>query len=238
MAAAVMVVTGLWIHGPITQDPAYHRLADTRTVLGVPNGFDVLSNAAFAVAGALGLGAVLGRRRVREPSARRAYVVFFAGAALTAAGSAYYHLAPDDGRLVWDRIPMTIAFAGLVAAVVAERVSPRVAARALPPLVALGVGSVAYWALAGDLRPYAVAQFGSLVAVIAVLLPRSGPTPDARFLGAGLGAYALAKAFEYFDGEILALSGFVSGHTLKHLAAAAAVAFVAAEVAVRREPGA
>jgi hypothetical protein len=197
----------------------------------------VLSNAAFAVAGGLGLAAVR-RRRVPEPSARRAYLVFFAGAALTAFGSAYYHLAPDDARLLWDRIPMTMAFAGLLCAVVAERISPERSARILWPLVGAGIGSVAYWTISGDLRPYVVVQFGSLVAVAALLATRPGPRPDTRFLAAGLALYAFAKALEHFDGEILAATGAVSGHTMKHMVAAAAIGIVAAEVAARDGAGA
>jgi hypothetical protein len=235
---AAVVVLALWAYGPIGQDPAYHLFADTRPVLGVPNGLDVLSNLAFAAAGIFGLAATVRRNRVPQPSARRAYIVFFVGALLTSVGSAYYHLAPGDARLVWDRIPMTIAFGGLVAAVIAERVSPRSAARALAPLVALGVGSVWYWEITGDLRPYAVAQFGSLLAVVAVLVTRPGRRPDGRFLAAGLAVYALAKVLEGFDGEILALSGAVGGHTLKHLAAAAGIGFVGAEVATRDDGGA
>jgi hypothetical protein len=34
--------------------------------------------------------------------------------------------------------------------------------------------------------------------------------------------YALAKLFEFFDEKIFSLGQIVSGHTLKHLAAAAA----------------
>ena len=35
-----------------------------------------------------------------------------------------------------------------------------------------------------------------------------------------LSAYLFAKLFEHFDREIFAASGLVSGHTLKHFAAA------------------
>ena len=38
--------------------------------------------------------------------------------------------------------------------------------------------------------------------------------------------YALAKTFEALDPQIFALGGVVSGHTLKHLAAAAAAAWL------------
>jgi hypothetical protein len=41
-----------------------------------------------------------------------------------------------------------------------------------------------------------------------------------------LGLYAISKAFELLDANVLALGGIVSGHTLKHLAAAAATYYV------------
>ena len=64
------------------------------------------------------------------------YLTLFEGVALTALGSGYYHLAPDNARLVWDRLPMTIGFMGLLAAVLAERVSVPVARRLFVPLLA------------------------------------------------------------------------------------------------------
>ena len=241
LAISAALIAALWAHGPIAQDQAYHAMADRRTIFGVPNGLDTLSNLGFAIAGAIGLTAVAGARGLRalpERAARRAYRTFFTGAVLTAIGSSWYHLAPDDARLVWDRIPMTIAFMALVSAVIAERVSPRTASRALVPLVVLGAGSVPYWSVIGDLRPYAVVQFGSLVAIVAILVSRPGPRPDARFLAAGLAAYAAAKALEHGDATILALTGVVSGHTLKHVAAAAAAGCVAAEITARARAGA
>src|SRR5688572_20457877 len=116
VATAAAIVAAWLIAGPIPQDPAYHRFADTRPVLGVPNGLDVLSNAAFAIVGLAGLAATLGprsRRAFEHTWARVPWATLFAGTLLTAAGSSYYHLAPDDARLVWDRLPMTVAFMGL-----------------------------------------------------------------------------------------------------------------------------
>ena len=64
---------------------------------------------------------------------------------LTAACSSYYHLAPDNARLVWDRLPMTVGFMGLFAAMLTERVNPRLGRALLVPLIFAGVGSVVYW---------------------------------------------------------------------------------------------
>ena len=241
VAIAVVILVAWLVSGPIPQDPAYHRFADTRRVLGVPNGLDVLSNAGFAIVGLAGLAATLGQRSraaFDDPWTRVPWATLFAGTLLTAAGSSYYHLAPDDARLVWDRLPMTVAFMGLLAAVLAERVGVAVARRAFVPLLVFGAGSVVYWYAtevrgAGDLRPYALVQFGTLLAIVALLARRRGPRPDARFLGAGLFAYGVAKVLEAADAEVLALTGVVSGHALKHAVAAAGIACLAAEIARR-----
>jgi len=219
---------------PLAQSQAYHRFADARALAALPNAADTLSNLAFLLVGALGLAFLWRERasgsRVRfaTPLEMRPYWVFFAGVALTSAGSAYYHLAPDDARLVWDRLPMTIAFMSLVAALVAERISVRAGQVLLVPLVLFGLASVAYWrwsALAGgeNLRPYLAVQFGSIAVVLAIaLLFRSRYSHGAAIYVLAL-AYGLAKAAEVYDREIFAIGEFASGHTLKHLAAAVGV---------------
>jgi len=45
----------------------------------------------------------------------------------------------------------------------------------------------------------------------------------------------LAKGFEHFDRQIFELTGAVSGHTLKHLAAAAAAGWLLREVLRRAQ---
>lgn len=213
---------------PIPQDQDYHRFVDRRALLGIPNAGDVLSNGAFVIAGVWGL---LACARTRF-AGRAGYVVLFLGVALTGAGSAYYHLAPDDERLVWDRLPMTLGFMGLLAATIGERVGARWGLRLLAPLVALGVWSVLHWIAgervgAGDLRPYIVVQFGSLLGIAGLLGLLPGKYGETRLLWAGLCGYALAKVCESLDGEIFAASGeLVSGHTLKHVIAGAAVGLI------------
>ena len=228
VAAMVMLVVPR-----IPQDPAYHVMADQRTLLGIPNALNVLSNVPFAIVGALGLVATFGARSRAtwlDPWLRWPCAVLFIGIGLTALGSSYYHLAPDNQRLVWDRLPMTLGFMGLITFVLAERASLAAARLVFLPLMVIGVCSVIYWIRteasgAGDLRPYALVQFGSLAAVV-VLLIAGRARPGTRHLVAGLTAYAGAKVLELLDREIFLLSGIVSGHTLKHLAAAAGVGFL------------
>lgn len=216
---------------PIPQDPAYHQMADQRTWLGVPHALNVLSNLAFLLAGALGLCVVLGpptrsgQAGFVDPRERWPYLAFFGGLLLTGLGSGFYHLAPGNERLVWDRLPLAVTLMGLLAATIAERIDLRAGLWLLPALAAVGIGSVAYWYAtelrqAGDLRPYALVQFYPLVAIplmLGLFSPRY--TRGGDLLGAAA-IYALGKLFEVLDEPIFAVGRIVSGHTLKHLAAA------------------
>ena len=214
---------------PIPQDPAYHRLADARNLLGVPNALNVLSNAPFVLVGVLGAWAVRPRGSARfiDERERWPWMVFFAGLFLTGFGSAYYHLAPDHTRLMWDRLPLAIALMGLFAAVIAERVGVGFGVAALAPLVAIGVASVLWWHTGemrgrGDLRAYAIVQFYPLVAVPLMLYAWPARYTLGSAIMATVGVYAFAKVFELLDADVLRLGGVVSGHTLKHLVAGGA----------------
>ncbi len=235
IVAIVLVVIGLAVvatQPPIRQPQDYHDFADHRALLGAANGGDVLSNLGFAIAGLAGLFACVRRSFAARPQ----YLVFFVGITLTAAGSAYYHLAPDDPRLVWDRLPMTLGFMGLLAAVVGERIDPRRGHQLLAPLLVLGVASVLYWFAVDDLRPYVAVQFGSLLVIVSLLVLGQRQPADGhpRLLWAGLAWYVLAKLGEALDRPIFAATGeLVSGHTLKHLAAAVGVGLIARMIARR-----
>lgn len=215
---------------PRTPQPlSYHHFADQRSWLGIPNFGDVASNIAFLVAGLWGL-AFLASKSSREQflkaRERWPYFLVFLGLALTAFGSAYYHLAPDNPRLVWDRIPMTIVFMPLVAALIAERIDVKLGLWLLPVLTAVGVGSVIQWHWteqqgAGDLRFYGAVQLYAVLALFIVLLlpPRYTRGPDLLVVA---GLYVFAKICETADRQIFSLEHVVSGHTLKHFSAGAA----------------
>ena len=122
MAASL---AGLLLLPPIPQDQSYHHFADQRTLLGVPNFWNVISNLPFIAVGAAGL-----RRFHRDP----ATFVIFLGIFLTGFGSSYYHWNPSDSTLFWDRLPMTLCFMAILAVVVEERISARLGATLLWPL--------------------------------------------------------------------------------------------------------
>lgn len=227
---------------PLPQPLAYHTMADERSWLGMPNALNVLSNLPFAAVGALGLIEVFrpgrGRRLFEHRWERWPYAALFAGVALTSIGSSYYHLAPDNERLLWDRLPMALGFMGLLAAVLAERVNLSVARGLFVPLLVVGGASVGYWYWGevhggGDLRPYVLVQFGSLVIIVVLLVLYAGRYRGGPYLIAGLTAYAAAKGFELADGAIFALGRIVSGHTLKHLVAAVGVGCLVVMLRVR-----
>lgn len=212
----------------VAQDPAYHHFADQRALLGIANAADTLSNAAFLAVALAGLLFLARERRRRQSFATleemHPYWLLFAAVAATTFGSGYYHLAPDDARLVWDRLPMSVGFMAFLCAVLGERVSARVGRVLLLPCVALGFASVVYWAVAGNLLPYLAVQFGSIGGVVlAVGFLRSRYRDGASFALA-IALYAVAKLAEAYDAAIFDFtSGGVSGHTLKHLIAAAAL---------------
>ena len=198
---------------PIVQDQGYHAFADARPLLGIPNFWNVVSNLPFMLVGAAGLAFL------RKDAAA---VALFAGILLTGFGSSYYHLAPTDRTLFWDRLPMTITFMALLAGALGERFGDAVGRRALWPLLAVGLASLLWWRWTGDLRPYVWVQFYPVL-VLPILYWWIPVTTGTAILITAAALYGLSKAFEYFDSSIFTVTGgSVSGHTLKHLAAAMA----------------
>ncbi len=229
LALAVAVATAALLAPRADLPPSYHHFADQRVWLGIPHFGDVASNVTFLIAGSWGW-AFLSRKsslvQFVDARERWPYLVVFLGLLLTAVGSSYYHLAPDNDRLVLDRVPMTIVFMPLVAALIAERVNVKLGLWFLPILTAVGIGSVIqwYWTVlhgAGDLRFYLAVQVYAVLALIAALLlpPRYTRGSDLLVVA---GLYVLAKICEKADGQIFSIGHIVSGHTLKHLAAGAA----------------
>ncbi|MBN2577512.1 MAG: ceramidase domain-containing protein [Pirellulales bacterium] len=235
LAVAFAASVGMFLHAPILQLPDYHSFADQETILGVPNFWNVVSNAPFLLVGGWGL-FVLTRKHTPGllPPLRGAYFCLFVGTLLVGLGSSYYHLDPNDSTLVWDRLPMTIAFMAVLAIAVGEYIDVRWGARLLVPLLVCGVLSIVYWHRTGDLRPYFLVQFLTLLLIFLILLLfRPGLRP-ASYFWLALGSYGLAKILELLDLPIYNTLHGTSGHTLKHLAAAVAIALLVLAVKRRR----
>ena len=224
LVVAIAAVAATFFLPPIAQDVAYHDFADKREILGISNFFNVVSNVPFFVIGVWGL--VFLRRRTLAVSKEEipAFMTLFSGIALTGFGSVYYHLAPSNATLFWDRLPMTMIFMSLMAVIIGERISPAEGRWLLPIFLAVGFASVVYWRVtelqgAGDLRFYGFVQFFPVLAIpLIIFLYPSARTGTAKLIAAG-GFYLFAKIAEVLDAPIFEFSGMVSGHTVKHLMA-------------------
>jgi hypothetical protein len=218
---ASFAVMAMLFFDRIPQDPAYHLFADTRQIAGIPNFWNVLSNFPFLLVGLYGLWRC---RYLIECNSRNAYIALCIGILLVSIGSAYYHYAPSTATLLWDRLPMTVAFMALFSLLLDERVMPRDRSLTLWPLLIMGIGSAVYWYWTeamgvGDLRPYALVQFLPLVLIPLILWLFDSNYLNGRLLVAALVFYVFAKVSEHFDRQILDLIGVMSGHTLKHFLA-------------------
>ncbi len=223
-------VMGLTFIPPIPQWDGYHNFADSRPWLGIPNFGDVMSNAGFVVVGLFGLVKIFRDSLFDSSSDRVPYFIFFVGVTLVGLGSGYYHWVPSKERLFWDRLPMAIAFMSFFAAVIADRIHRQAGIFwLLPILLFAGVYSLLYWqqtevAGAGDLRFYGMVQFFPMVAIPVIFwLFRDYRYTEGKSLLFVIGWYVCSKILEHFDPQVFELlRGTVSGHSLKHLAAAVA----------------
>ncbi|MFI3189067.1 hypothetical protein BCS42_10225 [Crenothrix sp. D3] len=218
---ASFVVMSMLFFDRIPQDPVYHQFADTRKIAGIANFWNVFSNLPFLLVGLYGLWRW---NRIIKCNHQNAYIALCIGVLLVSFGSAYYHYAPSTDTLLWDRLPMTVAFMALFSLLLDERVMPREQSLTLLPLLVMGIGSVVYWYWTevkglGDLRPYALVQFLPLVLIPLILWLFDSDYLQGRLLVAALGFYLVAKLCEHFDRQLLDLMVVISGHTLKHFLA-------------------
>jgi hypothetical protein len=222
--------------GDFLQTLTDERYVDTRSFLGVPNFFNVASNVAFLLVGAAGLRLCA---ESRHPPAVASWCVFYAGMLLTACGSAWFHLAPSDATLLWDRAGMVIAFVGLLFGVLQESTALRMGVALLAPALLFSLASVWWWRRTGDMRVYAWVQLAPLAGAGLSVILNWLPAAMRRALAASFACYLLAKLAELYDAGIYTLTAHaVSGHTLKHLLAAASGAVILAAQWRRESPDA
>ena len=227
------------VHGPIEQWANYHDFADQTSFFGVPHSCDVLSNLGFALIALWGLGRLAAGRMVSTFGAA-GYRLFLVALLLTAFGSGWYHLTPDNGRLIWDRLPIALACAGLLAGVRGEA-HRRDSGVATLWLSLFAVASVGWWQLTeqagrGDLRPYLLLQAAPLLLVPLWQWIGQAPAAERKAFGGALVLYAIAKWAEIYDHQIAAITAPLTGHTLKHLLAAAAAAVIVGIVTAPNRP--
>lgn len=233
MLGATLVLYGLLrlMLGPLPQDPAYHLLADTRTLQGVvPRAGDILTNLAILAAGLFGL-ALRSRMNV-APEERVAADVLIAAAILTAFGSSYYHLAPTNATLIWDRMGIAVVLTSLLVIVMADRMHPLFAREALWPFTGLGIASAVLWGASEvmgheDLLLYLIVRVGAGAAIVLLLILRPPQHTGTIWLVAAMLCEVAMAILERFDHEVFRLTGgFASGHNVKHVMAGIALGFV------------
>lgn len=228
---SMLGIVGVLMLAPIAQNLEYHLFIDQRTIIGIPNFWNVTSNIPFLLVGIMGLHSIFRSHRINLiAEMKTAYVMFFLGVSLIAFGSGYYHLWPNNGTLLWDRLPMSVTFMALFSIVIGEFISFRLGKFALWPLVVVGVFSVFYWHSTesigkGDLRLYILVQFLPMLLIPLILLFFKSKFTSTRGYWFLLCAYVLAMTFEYFDEAIHNIL-LLSGHSLKHLVAALGVLFL------------
>lgn len=216
---------------PIAQDLAYHRFSDCRALFGIPHFMDVLSNLPFIIIGFMGF-KLVGKAYRNKPMTYFIMVfTLFVGVFFTGLGSAFYHYAPNNFTLIFDRLPMTLVFNALFATVIYDYVDRRAGAVVFYGLLLAGIYSIMYWYYtelmgAGDLRMYAFIQFFPVVAVPLILIFYKNAHLYTKLLVYAFLAYTVAKLCEHFDAEIFSFLGFISGHTIKHLFSALAIWFI------------
>jgi Ceramidase len=232
----LLILTGLAVVGAalllvmprIAQPQWYHDFADQRALLGIPSFWNVISNLPFLIVGGWGIGYLASpgaKNGVEDLNERWMYLFLFFMIALTGIGSAYYHLKPNNDRLVWDRLPLAMMFMALFAIIVVEHLSRRLGTLLFLPLALIGGASVFYWHVTetwgrGDLRPYLLTQIYPVIAIPVILWLCPSKYSKTEKLYAAMAWYLGAKVYEFLDKDLYSFGRMLSGHTLKHIGAA------------------
>lgn len=235
MAAFIVLV---FSYPPLSQDPAYHNFADQNSLWGIGNFNNVVSNLPFLVIGLWGLFKL--RTKLVQASWKMPAQILSLGVILVCFGSAYYHHRPGNETLLWDRLPMTIAFMCLFSLVMRDYIREEWGRKLLWPALVFGLTTVFYWFYteqtgAGDLRPYILVQFLPGVFFLYALVflqPRHSRKTPLFFI---VIFYGLAKIFEYYDTSFYQMTGeLIGGHAIKHILAALG-AYYALQLFLKRE---
>ncbi|SFE46593.1 alkaline phytoceramidase [Nitrosomonas sp. Nm166] len=226
---SIAVVVTAIVLPPLPQPVDYHQFADQRTFLGIPNFGNVASNLAILLSGIAGLRFLFLAYQLPAHKAFFSrieylpYWVLFLSVAAAGLGSMLYHWMPHNDYLVWDRLPIAMGVTALLAATLAERVSPILGVRSLPLLVMLGALSVLYWHWTeqqgnGNLNFYIVTQFYSILLILLLSVYYPSRYMHAKDIYQVIALYAAAKLAEMLDLKIYDVTNdLISGHTIKHL---------------------
>lgn len=215
---AILIV--IFIH-PIHQNQNYHNFADQIIQCCIPNFWNVISNLPFIIIGIIGFWKT--SKHFQDYALKNSFLFFFVGIFFTGFGSAWYHYNPNDNTLIWDRLPMTISFMSFLSIIIGEFIDANFGKKALPWFLSIGILSVVYWVISSDLRFYLLIQFLPIFLIIIILLLSKDNSAFKKYFWYILVAYVVAKYLESYDVQIYKKSNeLMSGHTLKHFAAAIA----------------
>lgn len=215
---SILSVLGCFFIKPIHQDQEYHNFADHATLVSLPNFWNVVSNFPFVIIGILGFIKVFS---IKDYDLKPNYLWFFIGIILTGFGSGYYHLNPNDDTLIWDRLPMTISFMSFLSIVIGEFINPILGKKLLYPLLIVGLSSIVYWVVSEDLRMYVLIQFLPILLILVILFLSKNSIHFKKYFWLIIVSYTIAKFLESNDLFIYSSTyKAISGHTLKHFAAA------------------
>ncbi|MBI99731.1 MAG: hypothetical protein CME67_00755 [Halobacteriovoraceae bacterium] len=218
-ATFVLPLAWLMSLSKITQNPIYHNFADQSTILGIPHFYDVVTNIFFLVVGVMGI-----REHLRSPFSLSKLILVI-GVLLVAPGSTYYHLLPNNERLLWDRLPMVLGFCSLTTWLLIEYFQIKKEKLLLALLNLVGLVSLAVWVSTEDLRFYYWVQLSPVVLLLYLAVFKRSMFQNANLVFGAFAFYVLAKLTETYDEAIFVVIG-LSGHSIKHILAAIAVYFL------------
>lgn len=203
----------------------YHDFVDERTFFGIHRFLDTFSNIGF-----LWIGILFVKEMLLQDEKDSNLIWVTIGTILVCFGSGYYHLMPEDSRLLWDRLPISIVFAGVLSYSlhVNNLVKDSWKKSFDIGYLVFSMFSVLVWYI-GSLQnqnwlaPYVFIQFGGMILLIYIAFTGKNKDFNQKIFYV-LAWYVLAKLCERFDDSIFQTTQqIVSGHTLKHIFSAIAL---------------
>ncbi|KAG5045047.1 hypothetical protein JHK86_014453 [Glycine max] len=204
----------------IPRSPKHHQFVDMRNLLGVANTLNVMTNFPFLVVGVLGLVLALegGVFNISSQGEVWTWALFYAGIAGVAFGSAYYHLKPDDHRVLWDTLPMMVAFSSLLSSLVVERLGQRIGLCCMFALNLAAFLCVVYERIYNDIRFCMMFQLTLPLAIPVIAVLYRSKYTHSRYWFISTGIYLLAKFEGATDRKLYHVNNYIiSGHSLEHL---------------------
>jgi len=220
---SVMFILAL---SPLTQSQDYHQFAEQRFIGHIPHFGDVLSNLSFIIVGVLLL---VESRQWNYVELYKGQKTLFKALAYSSIalgfGSGYYHWAPTDYTLAWDRATMVLGFAIIFydSCVRYDIFGKKKVCQGTTISTITFLGTVIFWMISNRLEPYVFVQFFTMFVLVILAIKNYKEVPSKHLFNMFIW-YALAKLFENQDKLIFMMSGdLMSGHTLKHIAYAMAL---------------